>query len=106
MELKNKACDTLLAHRVENKLKGNKINAIANRIHVAQPKPRDQVVREPFIPGVVKEKKKYDKGDPEKRQLLKDQEVEEGGAGVFNINMKSTFYSAFYMTVYPADGLC
>jgi nucleolar GTP-binding protein len=91
MELKNKACDTLLAHRVDNKLKGSKINAIANRIHVAQPKQRDDVVRAPFIPDAVKERKKHDKEDPEKRRLLKDREAEEGGAGVFNINMKSTF---------------
>lgn len=89
MELKNKACDALLAFRVDNKLKSNKIDAIANRIHVAQPRPRDKVVREPFIPNVVKERKKYNKDDPERRRLLKDQEVEEGGPGVFNINMKS-----------------
>jgi nucleolar GTP-binding protein len=91
MELKNKACETLLAHRVENKLKGNKINAIANRIHVAQPKPRDDVVRAPFIPDVVKEKK-YDKEDSERRKLLRDEEEEEGGAGVFSINMKSALF--------------
>ena len=92
MELKNKACDALLAFRVDNKLKSNKIDAIANRIHVAQPRPRDKVVREPFIPNVVKERKKYNKDDPERRILLKDQEVEEGGPGVFNINMKSEPY--------------
>lgn len=89
MELKNKACDTLLAFRVDNKLKSNKIDAIANRIHVAQPRPRDNVVREPFIPNAVKERKKYTKDDPERRRLLKDQEIEDGGPGVFNINMKS-----------------
>lgn len=89
MALKNKACEILLAHRVENKLKGSKINAIANRIHVAQPKPRDDVVRTPFIPDVVKEKRKYDKEDPERRRLLRDEEEQEGGAGVFSINMKS-----------------
>ncbi|KAF9453331.1 P-loop containing nucleoside triphosphate hydrolase protein [Macrolepiota fuliginosa MF-IS2] len=94
MELKNKACDALLAHRVDNKLRGSKINAIANRIHVAQPKPRDDVVRAPFIPDAVKEKKKYDGEDAEKRRLLRDQEVEEGGAGVFNINMKKDYILA------------
>lgn len=101
MELKNKACDALLAHRIDNKLKGSKINAIANRIHVAQPKPRDEVVRAPFIPDIVKERKKYDKEDPERRRLLKDQEVEEGGAGVFNINMKSTFIPRFCHFFHP-----
>lgn len=88
MDLKNKACDALLAHRVDAKLKGTKINSVINRIHVAQPKARDEVVRAPFIPEVVREKKKYDKNDPERKRLAKDIELEEGGPGVYNINMK------------------
>lgn len=91
MDLKNKACDALLEHRVDVKLKGNKINTILNRLHVAQPKARDDVVREPFIPEAVKNRKKYDKTDPERKRLEKDIELEEGGAGVYNINMKSEF---------------
>ena len=88
MDLKNKACDALLAHRVDNKMKGSKVNSIINRIHVAQPKPRDDLVRAPFIPEAVKQRKKYDKNDPERRRLQRDVELEEGGAGVFNINLK------------------
>jgi nucleolar GTP-binding protein len=91
MDLKNKACDALLAQRVDAKLKGNKINTIINRIHVAQPKPRDEVVREPFIPEAVKLRKKYDKNDPDRPRLEKDIELEEGGAGVYNINLKSAY---------------
>ncbi|KAL4073746.1 P-loop containing nucleoside triphosphate hydrolase protein [Scleroderma citrinum] len=94
MELKNKACDALLAHRVETKLKGNKVNSIVNRVHVAQPVPRDEVERPPFIPDIVKEKKKYDKTDPERRQLLRDVEAEEGGPGVYSINIKSNYLLA------------
>jgi nucleolar GTP-binding protein len=90
MDVKNKACDALLAHRVDTKLKGSKINSIINRIHVAQPKARDDIVRAPFIPEGVKERKKYDKNDPERRRLQRDIELEEGGAGVYNINMKRT----------------
>jgi nucleolar GTP-binding protein len=78
----------LLAHRVENKLKGSKIHSVLNRIHVAMPKPRDDVVREPFIPDSVLSRKKYDKDDPGKRKLERDIEVEEGGAGVYNINLR------------------
>jgi nucleolar GTP-binding protein len=89
MDLKNKACDSLLAQRVDAKLKGNKINTIINRIHVAQPKPRDEVVREPFIPEAVKLRKKYDKNDPNRRKLARDVELEEGGAGVYNISLNS-----------------
>ncbi|KIY68466.1 P-loop containing nucleoside triphosphate hydrolase protein [Cylindrobasidium torrendii FP15055 ss-10] len=91
MDLKNKACEALLAHRVDTKMKGNKINSVINRIHVAQPKARDDVQRTPFIPDVVKNRKKYDKNDPDRRLLLRDTEDKEGGPGVYNINMKSDY---------------
>ncbi|KAI0075852.1 GTP binding protein 4 [Panus rudis PR-1116 ss-1] len=94
MELKNKACDALLEHRVDSKLKGNKVNSILNRLHVAQPKARDDVVREPFIPEAVKNKKKFDKNDPERRRLERDIEAEEGGAGVYNINLRKNYMLA------------
>lgn len=97
MELKNKACDALLAHRVETKLKGSKINTVINRIHVAQPKPRDDIERKPFIPDVVRDKKKYDKNDPERRTLLRDIEAVEGGAGVYNIKMQSKLGSFLHL---------
>jgi len=89
MDLKTKACDALLAHRVDAKIKGSKINSIINRIHVARPKARDDLVRVPFIPDVVRDRKKFDKTDPDRRKLQRDIEAEEGGAGVFNINLKS-----------------
>ena len=89
MDVKNVACDALLAHRVETKLKGSKINSVANRIHVSVPKARDDIVREPFIPDIVKERKQYDKNDPDRRILERDIEEREGGAGVYNINLRS-----------------
>ncbi|KAL1941919.1 hypothetical protein VTO73DRAFT_6449 [Trametes versicolor] len=94
MSLKTVACDALLEHRVDSKLKGSKVNAILNRLHVAQPKPRDEVTRTPFIPEAVKERKKFDKTDPERRRLARDVELEEGGAGVYNINMKQNYMLA------------
>lgn len=97
MEVKNIACDALLAHRVENKLKGSKINSVANRIHVSFPKARDEVVREPFIPEVIKERKAYDKDSSDRRRLERDIEQEEGGAGVYSINLKSTSFTRLDM---------
>ncbi|TEB28076.1 GTP binding protein 4 [Coprinellus micaceus] len=94
MELKNKACDALLAHRVDVKMKGSKINSVANRIHVAVPKPRDDVARTPFIPDAVKNKRKFTQDDPERPRLLRDEELENGGAGVFNINLKKDYILA------------
>ena len=102
MDLKNKACDALLAHRVDTKLQGSKINSVINRIHVAQPKARDDVVRAPFIPDAVKERKKYDKNDPDRRPLLRDIELDEGGAGVYNMNMRGTLvvFKYFFVDVW------
>jgi nucleolar GTP-binding protein len=97
-ELKTKACDALLAHRVDHKLRGSKIDAIANRIHVAVPKPRDEIVRAPFIPDIIRERKKYDKEDPDRRKLERDIEAEEGGAGVYNFSMKSTFGLSLFVS--------
>ncbi|KAH9938820.1 GTP binding protein 4 [Epithele typhae] len=89
--LKTAACDALLEHRVDAKLKGNKVDSILNRLHVAQPKARDDVVRAPFIPDAIKDRKAYDKEDPNRRRLERDIELEEGGAGVYNINMKKNY---------------
>jgi nucleolar GTP-binding protein len=88
-EVKTASCDALLAHRVESKLRGTKINTVVNRIHVAVPVKRDDKERKPFIPDVVKERKRYDKEDPERAKLEKDLEEEGGGAGVYNIDMRS-----------------
>ncbi|KAJ7239947.1 P-loop containing nucleoside triphosphate hydrolase protein [Mycena haematopus] len=94
MDLRTQACDALLAHRVDGKVKGSKIASVINRIHVAQPKPRDDRVRAPCIPDAVKERKKYDRNDPERRVLARDIELAEGGAGVYNINLKQNYLLA------------
>lgn len=44
IEVRNEACDMLLAHRVETKMQGKKVNNILNRLHVAMPEPRDSKV--------------------------------------------------------------
>lgn len=45
IDVKNEACDMLLAHRVELKLKGKNVQSVVNRLHVAIPHPRDSKVR-------------------------------------------------------------
>ncbi|CAE6491229.1 unnamed protein product [Rhizoctonia solani] len=90
-EVKTTACDALLAHRVESKLRGTKINTVVNRIHVAMPIKRDDKERKPFIPDIVKERTKYDKDDPERIKLEKDLEAEGGGAGVYNIDTRKNW---------------
>src|SRR5262245_53742250 len=50
MEARNRACEKLLASRVEQKLKGARINDVLHKIRLAQPVPRDDVPRLPYVP--------------------------------------------------------
>ena len=59
-----------------------------------------------FIPDVVKDKKKYDKNELEPRRLLKDQELEKGGPGVFNTNLRGMAMSTISLSFESADQLC
>jgi nucleolar GTP-binding protein len=53
MEVKSLACETLLAQRVEVKMKSKKVDSVMNRLHLASPRPRDDKDRPPFIPPGV-----------------------------------------------------
>ncbi|KAJ5211000.1 Nucleolar GTP-binding protein 1 [Penicillium cf. griseofulvum] len=94
--VKNAACDKLLAERVSQKLKsgstaatpGSRLGDVLSRIHVAQPMGG---LRETFIPEAVKDLKKYDKNDPNRRRLERDIEEENGGAGVYNFDMQRDY---------------
>ncbi len=97
-EVKNAACDRLIADRVAQKLKsgtssggsiGGRLGDVLTRIHVAQ--PLGGVVREAYIPEAVKNLKKYDKRDPDRRKLARDIEEENGGAGVFSVDLKESY---------------
>lgn len=97
-EVKNAACERLIADRVAQKLKagtssggtiGGRLGDVLTRIHVAQ--PLGGVVREPFIPEAVKALRKFDKNDPDRRRLARDVEEENGGAGVFNVDLKQDY---------------
>ncbi|VUC23089.1 unnamed protein product [Clonostachys rosea] len=95
-EVKNAACERLIAERVNQKLKagtnnsgeiGGRLADVMSRIHVATPMGGSTL--ESFIPEAVKNRKKYDKNDPERRKLAKDVEEENGGAGVYNVDMRA-----------------
>ncbi|KAJ0417080.1 P-loop containing nucleoside triphosphate hydrolase protein [Aspergillus carlsbadensis] len=97
-DVKNAACDKLLAERVAQKLKsgsnnagtpGGRLGDVLARIHVAQ--PMGGVQRETFIPDAVTGLQKYDKNDPNRKRLERDIEEENGGAGVYNIDLKKTY---------------
>lgn len=44
MDVRNAACEKLLAARVESKMRGTKAESILQRIHVAMPSERDEKV--------------------------------------------------------------
>jgi nucleolar GTP-binding protein len=98
MDVRNAACERLIADRVAQKLKagssnggavGGRLGDLLSRIHVAR--PMDGMQRETFVPDAVKERKRYDKSDPERRLLERDVEEREGGAGVYNIDLKKKY---------------
>ena len=85
VDVKTRACDLLLAQRVDIKLKGKKMPEVLNRLHLAVPKPRDDVERPPFIPPGAKTKKakmetSVESADQErpKKRLERDIELEMG----------------------------
>lgn len=95
-EVKNAACERLIAERVNQKLKagtntsgniGGRLADVMSRIHVAQPMGGQTL--ETFIPEGIKDRKKYDKNDPERRRLARDVEEENGGAGVHLVDMRA-----------------
>ena len=98
MNVRNAACDRLLAERNAEKLKAGtngsgevtgRLADVLRRIHVAQ--PLGGVVREAYIPEAVKNRMKYDKNDPNRPKLERDLEEENGGAGVYSIDLKKNY---------------
>jgi len=94
MDMRNKACDTLMAHRVEQKLqsKHSATTGPLSRLFVAYPEPRDDKVRAPFIPAAVLEKqaRKMDvdlttKRDERTRKLERELELELGDQYVLDL---------------------
>ena len=98
MQARNAACDRLIAVRNAEKLASStnsagestgRLGDLLRRIHVAQ--PLGGVVREIYVPEAVKNKEKYEKEDPMRRKLERDIEEQEGGPGVYNINLKKDY---------------
>lgn len=78
MELRNEACDRLLAHRVDVKLSGKKASGVLNRLNVVMPSQGLNKERPPFIPEKVLEKKKMMELDAKRKKLERDIELELG----------------------------
>lgn len=96
--VKNAACERLLDQRVELKMKSKKIDACLNRLHVAIPKPRDQMERPASMPQAVLEAKAKEAKEEEerknKKKLERDLEDENGGAGVYSASLSKHYLLA------------
>ncbi|KAK9760532.1 Nucleolar GTP-binding protein 1, partial [Basidiobolus ranarum] len=91
MDVRNVACDKLLSSRVEMKMKGQKINDVLNKLHLTKPVQRDDISRPVNIPEGARNKAKFDINDPNRRKLERDIEAENGGAGVYNVDLKKVY---------------
>lgn len=89
-KVKETACDMLLQHRVGRKINNKRINDVVGRIQIQQPTKRDNKERKSAVPESVqkaRDAKKRGVVKP-KRRTLRDVEAEEGGPGVFALNMQ------------------
>lgn len=86
--VKQACCDRLLAVRVEQKLRGKRVNDVLNRIYVAQ--PQGGAERPPVLPsGLAELRSKRAAG--ERRKTEKDMQEENGGAGVYRADVCKTY---------------
>lgn len=100
MDVKTEACEKLLSFRVDQKMRTKKVrkvlflflnclkcyffcvqvDGVLNRLHVAVPKQRDEIVRPPCIPESVLAKRAN-----KKRKLEREIELEEGDDYVLDL---------------------
>ncbi|KAL3121377.1 hypothetical protein niasHT_004961 [Heterodera trifolii] len=91
-ELRDKACDALLAQRVEKKLQVKGIGqggSVISRLFVAYPTPRDDKVRAPHIPETVLRRHaemEVEDGEKPKRKLERELELEQGREYKLDLN--------------------
>ena len=102
--VKNVVCDKLIAERVANKLKAGQASQPATadaptgrlgdllaRIHVARPLEGSK--SETYIPESVQDgtHKKVDKSDPNRRRLEVDIQEDNGGTGVYSMDLRKNY---------------
>ncbi|XP_015514352.1 nucleolar GTP-binding protein 1 [Neodiprion pinetum] len=90
MEVKTQACDRLLAHRVELKMRTKKMESVLNRLHVAQPTARDQKARPPCIPENILKKKELAAAKTERKRKL-EREIEEEMGDDYVLDLKKNY---------------
>ena len=85
-DVKQKSCDILLDHRLTQKAKDpKKAEQIMNRLHVGQPKKRDNIDRAPSVPDTVIA------GVKKQGPTIRELQDEFGGAGNFYIPIEEHY---------------
>lgn len=89
-EVRDKACDKLLTHRVEAKLKGKELESILSRVALSLPKARDDRERPAFIPDSILRHRAQGNDDV---AMITERMLEDlnGGSGVYQPDFKK-FY--------------
>lgn len=79
MAVRNEACEMLLAHRVETKIRSSKVDDVLNRLHLAEPAKRDNKARPPCIPKAIVAKRESNmEVEKTRRKLEREIELEQG----------------------------
>ena len=89
--VKQVCCDKLLAARVEQKLASRRAGEVLNRLHVAQPKPRDAVSRPAVIPHSVALNRMKKADGSLKIVTEKEMQDANGGAGVYSADLRKDY---------------
>ncbi|KAL0207585.1 hypothetical protein P9112_012213 [Eukaryota sp. TZLM1-RC] len=86
LTVKETSCNRLIDMRADIKVASKKFDRFANRIHVAVPEPRDDVVRAPCIPERVT------KGLPKAvKETQKEIQIKSGGTGLYAMDHREHY---------------
>jgi nucleolar GTP-binding protein len=91
MAAKQEACERLLSHRIEAKMRTKKVSDFLNRLHIATPQPRDDKSRLPFIPEKVLERKRAMELDGQKRKKKLEKDLMEELGDDYILDLKKHY---------------
>ncbi|XP_076640785.1 nucleolar GTP-binding protein 1 [Halictus rubicundus] len=90
MDVKIQACERLLEFRVDQKIRTKKVEGLLNRLHVAQPVPRDNKVRAPCIPEIILQKRQAAAEQATRKRKL-ERHIEEELGDDYVLDLKKNY---------------
>lgn len=107
-DVKTQACDQLLAHRVDHKVKGKKLGDILNRLSVAIPVARDTKTRGPCIPASVLARSQAQDDETTattRRKTQREIQNEQGGPGVYSMDYREHYHGMLKKDEWKTDAI-